>query len=708
MINELYSVYQGLNDVGEEPEIKHNDIVSPGKGTTFRISLSKEGNIDNIELLTKEKIKDIWSIRDGQQNQFPAAKFEYPFIPDGNKDYAEWRKNSKNSDATAYRDMINNLLNQYSVTIPKIKSWPSYRKRILERKEQLKEPLLRNQEGSYIYDLFERYSKAGNNGLSILYQFAEKLKSLVNIIDNKEKLKIIANTFFGDSINAKGKIKDGNRVTLLIDCMPQKDIDVYASSKRRISILSKALYEAEHGKQIKRAICALTNSEGEVISGSFPSENLNVVGQTFLLAKSDTTSGPTVRRYGKAGTDSFSLNRLIGEKLAASITFLTKDSLEGKTWKKIPSSTGSSASLLIGYCKSNFDLTITPIITGGDIDDFDDYQNATKTVLDLFNKSNCTPDDVVEIAEIKVLDKANRKINYATSATIETLRKAANEWIKACNNCPDFKLFAKIKATSKLLSPWAIAPIEATYLTQNKYIRDGLSSTSVIPMSFTDTMTLFISQSDSVKPAALRNLQKLANQIEPLFRYCALSKNQWPLSKNNQQVVTKSDKNSLALRVATLFAVLLYKAGRKKEEYMDSFAYQLGQLCSAMDELHIGYCQDMRKGDIPNTLIGNATYNIALQSPIKALAFLASRIKPYKVWAKKKRAENKEITDKAIIAGLSASVWLESHSSNIEKHLSDNSQLVNDTYKTELMLGYLAGRPFGKMEKENNAEGVEK
>ncbi len=707
MINELYSVYQGLKDIGEEPEIKHNDIVSPGKGTTFRVSLTKDGIVDHIELLTKEKIKDTWSIGDGNKNQFPAVKFEYPFVLDGNNGYMEWKEKNKNPDTTAYRTITEELINEYSVVMPNIECWPGYRKRILERKEQLKKPLLKYQEGRFVYELFERYSKAGDKGLAILSQFAEKLKSLLTINSDKETLKAISDTFFGDTgVKNKGKLKDNNRITILIDCLPEKDIDIYATSRKRIPVLSKALYEAEQDKKIKQAICALTNNEGEVLSEKFPSEKLNVVGSTILLAKSDTTSGPTVRRYGKAGTDSFSLNRLIGEKIAASIVFLTKDSLEGKTWKKIPSSTGSSPSLLLSYCISNFNLTITPLITGYDIDDFDDYQNATNTVLKLFEKSNCTPDDSVEIAEIAVLDKANRKVNYATSSTIGTLSKASKEWLKACKNLPDFKLFAKIKTESKLLGPWVLAPIETIYLTKNKYIRDGLSSTSVSPMSLADTMALFMTRSDNVKTMVLGNIKKLANQLEPLFRYCALSKNQWRLLKNSQRVVTIPDKNTLALKTATLFAVLLYKAGRIKEDYMNSFAYQLGQLCSAIDELHIGYCQDMRKGDIPNTLIGNATYNIALQSPIKALAFLASRIKPYKVWAKKKRVENKKIDDKAIIAGLSASVWLEGFSSNIEKHLSDNSQLINDTYKAELMMGYLVGRPFEKTKKENNTEGA--
>lgn len=699
MINELYSVYQGLKDVGEDPPIKHNDIASPGMGTTFRVCLAKNGSVDSIELLTKEKIKDTWSLGNGNKNQFPAIKLEYPLIPDGHKDYQEWKKENKNADATAYRCMIKDLFARYAVMLPQITCWPSYRARISEREEQLREQLQKNLEGSCIYELFKRFCKDATDGLAILEQISCKLISIVTSGGDKISLKAIADSLFGDSLDKKGKVKDGKRITLLIDCLPQTDIDIYASSRNRVPALSKALFATENGTA-KIAICAITGGDQcDIIRDKFPSEKLNVVGETILLAKSYTTSGPTVKRYGKAGADSFTLNKSVGEKLAASVAFLAADELDGKTWKKIPSSAGTSPSLLLAYCKSNFCLAITPAITGGEIDDFDDYENATATVLELFK--DCTPDDTVEICEIRVLDKANRKVNYATSTSIGRLSGAANEWVSACKNTPDFKLFAKFNKESKLLSPWAIPPIDVIYLTKNKFIRDGLTSTPVNAISIADTMTLFMSQSDGLRPLALRTIEKLANQVEALFEYCALSKNQWQLPKKNQRFSTKPDKNHLALKTVTLFGVLFYKAGRKKEAYMSSFAYQLGQLCSAMDELHIGYCQNVRNGDIPNTLIGNTTYNVGLQNPVKSMALLASRIKPYKAWAKKVRAENEKIEDKAVIAGLAASVWLENHSAGMAKHFSEQTQLVNDTYKAELMLGYLAGRPFNNKKQKS-------
>ena len=140
---------------------------------------------------------------------------------------------------------------------------------------------------------------------------------------------------------------------------------------------------------------------------------------------------------------------------------------------------------------------------------------------------------------------------------------------------------------------------------------------------------------------------------------------------------------------------------------MNSFAYQLGQLCSAMDELHIGYCKSVRGGDIPNILIGNSTYNVALQNPIKSLALLASRIKPYAAWAKKETVGGITTEDNAVKNGLWSYRWISTHSTKIISHFSDEKIVISDTYKAELMLGYVAGRPFeGKI--DTNNEGGEK
>ena len=138
---------------------------------------------------------------------------------------------------------------------------------------------------------------------------------------------------------------------------------------------------------------------------------------------------------------------------------------------------------------------------------------------------------------------------------------------------------------------------------------------------------------------------------------------------------------------------------------MADLAFQLGQYCSAMDELHIGYCSDVRKGNLPNSLIGNQAYSVALQNPIKALAILASRIKPYEAWARKSLQEKLNKTDNnAIKSGVYAYLWLSKQSMAIGEKLQDQHRSLNDYYKAELMLGYFSGRPFKNKPGESNLQ----
>ena len=55
----------------------------------------------------------------------------------------------------------------------------------------------------------------------------------------------------------------------------------------------------------------------------------------------------------------------------------------------------------------------------------------------------------------------------------------------------------------------------------------------------------------------------------------------------------------------TLYGLLLYKKGIRKESYMKDNMFNLGRLFAAADRLHILYSKGVRQGDIPLRLIGN-------------------------------------------------------------------------------------------------------
>ncbi len=700
MLNEFYSIYRGLEAVGESPAIKHNDIQWPGKGTTFRVMLDEYGQVASVKLMTKEQIQDSWSLGNGNKNQFPAVKVVYPLLASGHVDYLAWKEKVSKPGEVEYHELIEQLTQKYLMDLSHIKIWPSYRKQILARKDQL----VGINDCEAVNQLFKRYSQT-NTGVEILEQVASYLIESALQGADAFTLKHICTLLFGDDVTPKGEVKDGKRITLMLDCFPEADIDIHTSSRDRVAGLSKALFEAEMktNKKTRNAECALTGDIGHVVYDIFPKEKLNIVGSTTLFAKNSTTSGPTVNRYNTSGGAAFSVSEELSQKLAASIAFINLAKFKDKTWSKLPSTTGASPSLLLAYCREDWELPLTLLITGAsEIDDFDDYLDATESMLATIRGKELSIDAVVEFSEIIVLDKANRKINFSTTARIDQLIQSVEQWQLACKNLPSFKLYAQVKKNEKkMCSPWAISPQQVMYLSRQKFIRDGTASTSLPSISFSDVMKLFIGKNNQA--LAKRCLQRIAEQYQPLLNYCTLSRLQSVLQAK-AHIKTNPKNNTQALSAVTLMSVFLYKIGRTKESYMNDFAFQLGQLCSAMDELHIGYCKSERKGDIPNALIGNQVYGMALQNPVKAMDFLASRRRPYDAWVTRMKAKNTRSEDKAITAAIFAQIWMSKQAKSLNAFLSD-SMPKSDTYKAELMLGYLAGRPFEQKNTSNNDQG---
>jgi len=693
MLNEFYSIYRGLKAVGESPTIKHNDIQSPGMGTTFRVMLSEHGQVSSVKLMLREQIKNSWSLGNGNKNQFPAVKVIYPLLAEGHSDYVLWKEKTSKPSEAEYRELIERITSKYSVNLSRISCWPSYRKQVLARKEQL--------EGiddcASVFELFERYSQT-ETGVEILEQVASLLIESALHGADIDSLKHICTLLFGDDVTSKGEIKDGKRVTLMLDCFPQADIDIYASSRDQVTGLSRALFTAElkTNKKIRNATCALTGDVGPVVYDIYPKEKLNVVGSTTLFAKNATTSGPTVKRYDVSGGAAFSVSDKLSQELAASIVFINSERFKDQTWSKLPSTHGTSPSLLLAYCKEDWELPLTSLITGeSEVEDFEDYLDAAESVLASFRGKSLSLDAAVEFVEIIVLDKANRKINFSTTAKVSELIYATEQWKLACLNSPSFKLYALTHKNKKqMCSPWAISPQQVIYLSRQKFIRDGSDTTNLPGISFADVMKLFISKNNQA--LAKRCLRRIAEQYQPLLNYCALSRLQCVLQAK-AHVKAEPKNNVQALSTVTLLAVLLFKIGRTKEIYMNDFAFQLGQLCSAMDELHIGYCKSERKGDIPNSLLGNQVYGMALQNPTKAMGFMASRRKPYDSWANKILANNTRSKDNAIAKAIFAQRWVRKQAEQLHEYMACPI-VMSDTYKAELMLGYLAGRPYEQKE----------
>ena len=128
---------------------------------------------------------------------------------------------------------------------------------------------------------------------------------------------------------------------------------------------------------------------------------------------------------------------------------------------------------------------------------------------------------------------------------------------------------------------------------------------------------------------------------------------------------------------------------------MNELAYKLGQFCAALDEIHIGYCESERNREFPGRLIGNQAYAAAIANPLKALEMTAQRAAVYQAWAKKvSLLPNEQIADKKIVDAKYAYRWMQQHCAELHKLISQQLRQATPESRAELLLGYLAGRPY--------------
>src|SRR5262249_29225306 len=149
----------------------------------------------------------------------------------------------------------------------------------------------------------------------------------------------------------------------------------------------------------------------------------------------------------------------------------------------------------------------------------------------------------------------------------------------------------------------------------------------------------------------------------------------------------------IALRAASTLGILLDAIGRRKEIYMDGAAFLVGRLLSLADTLHREYCKNIRGGDIPPQLIGNALMPAAADNPQDAVDRLRERMMIYGAWADKGNGKEFRLAK-----------WAVSQMGAVCHQLSQISlpTETDQAFRAELFLGYMA-RPVSEKDQDDGS-----
>jgi hypothetical protein len=727
MLNELLTIEKsaaaaGINMVQRHPDVKDGRDM-PG----FLVRLDDQGNISEVRIVP-ETVKP-WTIRDGQHNSFPFMQPKSPLLKmtDAERHIAEFSERKHPDRRTALLRAIDTS----AANVNEFKDWPGagLLKRVKERRIQLSS--LVGTSGEVVSATMDRFLLAceSRSGEILLRQIVEKIASNVRSAAQDRWTETAIATLVGKNNPKTNQFECAG--ALIFDAHGYSEPILSAKTVAAVSTALRSVVSSDP-EESSTGVCALRGGEPVIlVSGSFPQPNVGALGQTYIFAKNQDI--PSNDRYGTFASDALSVGRDTAIQLAAAFEALTAKELRDKTWRILPGEAPKQSDLLISFARSAHDVPVVAILIadGEDDEDFSeeepqaDRDPATSSIDKFIDRSqkvieavqakdraNFSPE--VDCFVFRRIDPANRKVVYAGTTTIPRLKDAVARWVEGERNVPEWlrlPLPGKKGEKARQSAFLHVAPLGLIAFSKLLFAHGGAErrqEISGIPAA--EAFALFLEpQSGNRSNRRARRILHLT-----LARRSGLNSAVVHALRKSFDHAKNFDRRE-ALHGVTVLGMLLHKLGCKKEQYMKSTAFQLGQLLAAVDQVHVGYCADVRGDDVPPTLLGNQIFGIAQRSASKALGVLRQRWKPYAAWAtrsahKRKRANdlvNSKVPSEqqigwAIRKAVRLARDIQPVASSLAESLNQSPLDDLDLFNAQLLLGYMAGIPARETDDGND------
>lgn len=677
MLSELYTLHQRLKACGIEIDSLHPWITYHKKADGFIIGIDNFGKVKRIEFFPKEKMSLAWKLMPSNQKSFPIINFKTPIWKPhqkceelrislkekkGNEFFKELRLICE--DAELYPHNKEESLEKYIESVEK---------RLSLFPEELQKIIESNLPPNHIFfNILSNVQKTAKNGKDFLLQLSEIactwcLKGRIEADELIEQLLI-------------GKWHEGEKIYKPGDIPIIIDVEEY-------SLFSFRIFNSEIKKQINEVlllqkknrsseeVCALSGAVGPIESKKFPEPKLPILGQSYLYSMNKDAR--CHYRYGKVSAENYPVNVELSNELQNSLLFITASGRKGKTWCPVPGSNKKESNLLIAYLEN---LPVGAIELGflGDDRNFEaEFEANAKSVCDALkgNSMICSADQL-RLFVLKSVDKGRRQVLFNSAFTVESIVKGIEIWREGSKNIPLFFLKMPLRKGKKTKnqSPFCPSPASVMRLFHYQWVRNGLENRTVNGCRLSDIYDLFFGSNPRSNRLCFSLLKRLLKQTTTLLIGIGGALNSGSTSNYNL------DAKKSTLFTVGILGILLYKLGQKREIYMKGEAFQIGKFLSLADTLHKEYCKVVRKGDIPNQLLGNIMMKTALENPQRALARLNQRLLVYKSWADKGQEE-------AILAN-----WVINEMGKIAQELgnADLSFRPDEADQAKILLGYLS------------------
>ncbi len=752
MLIETWQLLRALERSGISRARKHKRIQSPGQSfPCLRVRLDKNFSVSSVEDVSDNDWPS-WTVMEGNQSSFPVVRVQEPLmrISRGDKTWTRLgygEKGNRRSPAgdEARLNVLEGLIGtkEISLSDKTKKLW----KRLREQKaKELAECSINDSSKmNAIALLAERFSEAAKEPQTFLMKVAEHAVSKLSqgklkAIDAVEQLMVgkgppdesgdipmvVVQLAFDNEETDNGYplLYSQTVKNRLIESLPQDPLRRVGSDKRK--------------KTEPTGVDALTGEADILEEKSFPKVNLPVpstkstqkkIGRKPFPLASMFSEAHCNNRYGMTNAKVFPLAKARATHLKEALEEITDDNRREKTWQHVASGRFKTykgrkietPDLLITYLeeKPMIDLKTAGFFGQSQSIVEAKFEVDAATVCEAFRGIESEkPNSRLNLFLIREASKGQAQVVMAESLKVKKVLDAAGLWQKAgSNNVPQVTMYLPqiIRNGQTITSvedarPSAPYPDQVVRLLSQQWVRDGSSAKGtngkqqknkqeIVGPGLVEVLSLMFRMEGKWEATLKNMISLLIRRVDPLLIGIFGAKHaygpRYAQGKHEPFFDYPRESREIALRAVGVLGILLDSFNIRKEKYMNDPAYQIGQVLSLADTLHKDYCIVVRKGELPNSLIGTSLMRRALDDPSGALADLCERMMEYVRWAKvANEPQNLPEDDPKRIAIREARKKLRQY-----QPLADHLGTANlpsecdDVMKAQLLLGFLASQP---------------
>lgn len=464
------------------------------------------------------------------------------------------------------------------------------------------------------------------------------------------------------------------------------DLGVPAVSTTFVSELNEALLTAptsKTGEQLVDAFGILFEQEKK----PDPMPVVKLIPGFQASLRTMFNAYPCQKRYGKIDDKSYPVSPQMRQKLRDALEQISNEDNEDITWTKI-----RDGEILFAYPaqRREQNISFTKMFQKSGDESISFSEQAKPFITELKQSREIGIDSKADYIQLFILKRmgasatqTSTKVVYTRQTDAYELEKCSEVWTLGCSNLPAFRFG----------TPKAPFPLEAADILNAFWKQNGERATDQCrPVSQHHGLELLMDLNLPVT-TELHMLSEKAMTVGAFL---------------GSLLVNKDFRHSIWERIVKMLALMglmLYRKGIRKEDYMEDFPYQYGQLLKVSDELHAMYCRIVRNGELPPQLAGSSLYQAAAETPLRTMNVLAQRMNPYIAWAKTYRTN----TDSPKGTGAGLVKWFlrmyEEIASKLYKAWTPNVRF-NDEERAQLFIGYLAALPKQEEINGKNAEGL--